>query len=63
MAQCVAQRVPICSNAYGGWFAIRVRHSVNNTGLALLSGCSGALEYPTTNSCGPINKSLPFKKN
>ena len=27
-------------------------------GLALLRGCSGALEYPTTNSCGPINKSL-----
>ena len=26
-------------------------------GLALLCGCSGALEYPTTNSCGPINKS------
>ena len=29
-------------------------------GLALLCGCSGALEYPTTNSCGPINKSLSF---
>ena len=27
-------------------------------GLALLCGSSGALEYPTTNSCGPINKSL-----
>ena len=27
-------------------------------GLALLCGCSGALEYPTINSCGPINKSL-----
>ena len=27
-------------------------------GLALLCGCSGALEYPTTNSCGSINKSL-----
>ena len=27
-------------------------------GLALLCGCSEALEYPTTNSCGPINKSL-----
>ena len=27
-------------------------------GLALLCGCLGALEYPTTNSCGPINKSL-----
>ena len=27
-------------------------------GLAPLCGCSGALEYPTTNSCGPINKSL-----
>ena len=26
--------------------------------LVLLCGCSGALEYPTTNSCGPINKSL-----
>ena len=26
--------------------------------LALLCGCLGALEYPTTNSCGPINKSL-----
>ena len=27
-------------------------------GLALLCGCSGALEYPTTNSCGSINKSV-----
>ena len=27
-------------------------------GLALLCGCSGALKYPTTNSFGPINKSL-----
>ena len=27
-------------------------------GLALLCGWSGALEYPTTNTCGPINKSL-----
>ena len=27
-------------------------------GLALLCGCSGALDYPTTNSCGSINKSL-----
>ena len=27
-------------------------------GLVLLCGCSGALEYPTTNSCRPINKSL-----
>ena len=27
-------------------------------GLALLCGCSGALEYPTTNSWRPINKSL-----
>ena len=27
-------------------------------GLALLCGCLGALEYPTTNSFGPINKSL-----
>ena len=27
-------------------------------GLALLCGCSGALEYPTTNSYRPINKSL-----
>ena len=27
-------------------------------GLALLCSCSGALEYPITNSCGPINKSL-----
>ena len=26
--------------------------------LALLCGCSEVLEYPTTNSCGPINKSL-----
>ena len=26
--------------------------------LALLCGCSGALEYPTTNSWGPINESL-----
>ena len=29
-------------------------------GLALLCGCSGALEYPTTNSCRPINKSLSY---
>ena len=29
-------------------------------GLALLCGCSGALEYPTTNSCGPINKSFLY---
>ena len=29
-------------------------------GLALLCGCSGALEYPTTNFCGPINESLSF---
>ena len=27
-------------------------------GLALLCGCSGALEYPTTNSCESVNKSL-----
>ena len=27
-------------------------------GLALVCGCSGALEYPTTNSWRPINKSL-----
>ena len=27
-------------------------------GLALSCSCSGALEYPTTNSCGPINKIL-----
>ena len=27
-------------------------------GLALLCGCSGALEYLTTNSCRPINESL-----
>ena len=26
-------------------------------GLVLLCGCLGALEYPTTNSCGPINES------
>ena len=29
-------------------------------GLVLLCGCSGALEYPTTNSCGPINESLSY---
>ena len=29
-------------------------------GPALLCGCSGALEYPTTNSCGAINKSYPI---
>ena len=29
-----------------------------HTGLALLCGCSGALEYLTTNSCRPINESL-----
>ena len=27
-------------------------------GLSLLSGCSGALEYPTTNYWGPINESF-----
>ena len=27
-------------------------------GLVLLYGCSGALQYPTANSCEPINKSL-----
>ena len=27
-------------------------------GLVLLCGRSGALEYPTTNSCGPINESF-----
>ena len=35
-------------------------------GLALLCGCSGALEYPTTNSCGLINKSLilnPYRRH
>ena len=31
MAQCVAQRAPICSNAYGGWFAPRPRHCVRMT--------------------------------
>ena len=60
VAQCVARQDPICSNAYGGWFAPRARHSVRMTyiGLALLCSCSGALEYPTTNSCGPINESI-----
>ena len=59
MAQCVAQWAPICCNANGGWFAPRARHSVRMTyiGLALLCGCSGVLEYPTTNSCGPIYES------
>ena len=32
-------------------------------GLALLCGCSGALEYPTTNSYRPINKSLSLSLN
>ena len=31
-----------------------------HVGLALFCGCLGALEYPTTNSCGPISKSHPF---
>ena len=61
VAQCVAPRAPICSNVYGDWFAPHARHSVGMTYrpiVALLYGCSGALEYPTTNSCRPINKSL-----
>ena len=49
------------SNAYDGWFApILVIVWEWHIGLALLCGCSGALEYPTTNSCGPINESLSF---
>ena len=31
MAQCVARWAPICSNAYGGWFAPHPRHSVRLT--------------------------------
>ena len=31
VAQCVARRAPICSNAYGGWLAPRPRHSVRMT--------------------------------
>ena len=61
VAQCVAWRAPICSNAYGGWFASCAHHCVSMTYYIrqeLLWGCSGALEYPTTNSCGPINESL-----
>ena len=27
----LARRVPICSNAYGGWFALCARHSVRMT--------------------------------
>ena len=27
----LARRAPICSNAYGGWFAPRPRHSVRMT--------------------------------
>ena len=69
----VSQKVPYCllwrnasrselyaaMHIYGGWFAPRVRHSVRMTyrpsaALRLL----GNLEYPTTNSCQPINKSL-----
>ena len=30
VAQCVARRA-ICSNAYGGWFAPRVRHCLRTT--------------------------------
>ena len=31
MAQCVTRRAPICSNAYGGWFAPLPWHSVRIT--------------------------------
>ena len=31
VAQCVARRAPICSNAYGGRFAPHPRHSVRMT--------------------------------
>ena len=31
VVQCVARRAPICSNAYGGWFAPCPRHSVRMT--------------------------------
>ena len=54
VAQCVARRAPMVTGSRPvlviawGW----------HIGLALLCGCSGALEYPTTNSCGPINKSF-----
>ena len=65
IAWCVARGAPICGNAYGGWFTPHARHSVRMTcrpsaALRLLGGCSGALEYPTTNSCGPINESYPI---
>ena len=31
VAQCVARGAPICSNAYGGWFAPRAHHSMRMT--------------------------------
>ena len=59
-AQCVARRAPIyaamrmVAGSRPGLVIVWEWH----IGLALLCGCSGALEYPTTNSYGPINKSL-----
>ena len=31
VAQCIAQRAPICSNTYGGWFKPHPRHSMRLT--------------------------------
>ena len=55
VAQCVAWRAPMQQCV---WWLIRAPKWEWHIGLVLLCGCSGALEYPTTNSCGPINKSL-----
>ena len=58
MAQCVARQAPMQQCVW--WLVLaRTCHSVKMTyrpsaALRLL----GSLEYPTTNSCGPINKSL-----
>ena len=59
VAQCVVRRAPICSNAYGGWFAPCPRHRERLTyrPSAALQ-LSGALDYPTTNFCRPLNGSL-----
>ena len=55
------RRLPWCSAASSNmqlcvWWL--VHNPILVIGLTLLYGCSGALEYPTTNSCRPINGSL-----
>ena len=59
VAQCVARRAPYAAvRMVAGSRPVLVIAWEWHIGLALLCGCSGALEYPTTNSCGPINKIL-----